>query len=193
MLLIKKGNIMLRKNALLLMIVSCAVALPAKPSRHPHYTFVLPDGYVGWVQIIFNDPKGEHLTWRKNAYEINVPDSGIPRTSDIRVDDVMAVDEFYYRVVLPDGTIKLNPVPSGFVLPGFSHGGFGVMDTGGRGRGYSWFIFIGPSGLRAKIPMADWDKVVEEHQRTHHGDMRIEAPDPYPTPGRISLAPPTLN
>ena len=65
---------------------------------------------------------------------------------------------------------------------------FGVMDTGGKGRGYSWFIFIGPLDLRARVPLADWDKVVEEHQRTQQGNVRIEAPDPYPTAGRMSTA-----
>ena len=184
----QKGNVMLRKYALLLVIASCAVGLPAKSNRHPHYTFVLPDGYIGWVQIIFNDPQAEHLTWRKNTYEINVPESGVPRTSDIRVEDVRAKDEFYYRVLLPDGNVKLNPVPSDYVLSGFNHGGFGVMDTGGKGRGYSWFIFIGPLDLRARVPLADWDKVVEEHQRTQQGNVRIEAPDPYPTAGRMSTA-----
>ena len=50
-------NAMLRKGALLLFIASFAVCLHSKPTKHPHYTFVLPDGYVGWVQVIFNDLK----------------------------------------------------------------------------------------------------------------------------------------
>ena len=48
---------MLRKGALLLFISSFAVCLPSNPTRHPHHTLVLPDGYVGWVQEIFNNPK----------------------------------------------------------------------------------------------------------------------------------------
>jgi hypothetical protein len=32
----------------------CTIVIPTNP---PHYAFVLPDGYVGWVQVIFNDPK----------------------------------------------------------------------------------------------------------------------------------------
>jgi hypothetical protein len=41
------------------------------------------------------------------------------------------------------------------------------MDTGGKGHGYSWFVFIGPPQLRAKVPLADWNKVVEEYSKTH--------------------------
>jgi hypothetical protein len=91
---------------------------------------------------------------------------------------------------LPDGNVKLNTVPSDFVLPGFTHGGFGVMDTGGKGQGYSWFIIIGPRDLRATAPLADWDKVVAEHRKAHQGNARVQAPDRYPTPGRMSIASP---
>jgi hypothetical protein len=179
---------MLRKYALFLIIATCALHAPAKTSRHPHYTFMLPDGYVGWIQVIFNDPEAEHLSWRGNSCEVIIPDSGISRTSTLRVHSERADDEFYYRSLLPDGNVKLAPIPSDYVLTGSSHGGFGVMDTGGKGRGYSWFIFIGPPNLRATVPLADWDKVVAEHQRTHPGTARIEAPDPYPTPGRMGTA-----
>jgi hypothetical protein len=181
---------MLGKHALLLTVAGFACASPAQQSRHPHYTFVLPNDYVGWVQIIFNDPLGKPFARRNNSYEIDVPDSGVPRTSDIRVEDGKAEDQFYYRVLLPDGTAKLNPVPSDYVLSGFSHGGFGVMDTGGKGRGYSWFIFIGPRALRDKEPLANWDEVVEEHKRVHQGNARVEITDPYPTPGRVTIVPP---
>jgi hypothetical protein len=181
---------MVRKYALFLIIATCAFHSPAKPSRYPHYTFMLPDGYVGWIQIIFNDPQAEVLSWRGNSVFINIPDSGISRTSALRVHSESAEDEFYYRVLLPDGNVKVTHIPSDYVLSGSSHGGFGVMDTGGKGRGYSWFIFIGPPSLRATVPLADWDKVVEEHRRTHQGNARVEAPDPYPTPGRLSVAVP---
>jgi uncharacterized protein DUF6843 len=155
-------------------------------AKHPHYTFILPDKYVGWVQIIFNDPQASRLPFRKDkGYEITIPESGIARTSDWRVHDFRRKDEFYYRSFLPNGNVTFLPVPSEYVMPGDSHGGFGVMDTGGKGPGYSWFIFIGPPDLRAKVLLADWDKVVEEYSKSHGGKTRIEAPDPYPTPGRM--------
>jgi uncharacterized protein DUF6843 len=155
-------------------------------AKSPHYTFILPDRYVGWVQIIFNDPQAFPFPLRKDrGYEIAVPESGITRTSHIRVHDARSKDEFYYRSFPSNGKSELFPVPSGYVMPGESHGGFGVMDTGGKGTGYSWFIFIGPPELRAKVPLADWDRVVEEYSKTHGGSKRVESSDPYPTPGRM--------
>jgi len=176
---------MLRKYALLLIVATCAVGLPAESNGHPHYTFVLPDGYVGWVQVIFNDPDAPPLSVKNEGVLIEVPESGIPRTSTLRVHDFGRRDEFYYRTALPNGGVELRPVPSVYVMSGDSHGGFGLMDTGGKGRGYSWFIFIGPPELRAKVPLADWDRVVDDYQKSHGGKKRMEFSGPYPIPGRM--------
>ena len=160
--------------------------LPAHGRPKPHYTFVLPDKYVGWIQAIFNDPDAQPLPKRKDGgYQIDVPESGMPRTSDIHVNDAQAKDEFYYRVPLPAGGTELHHVPEEYVLPGSTHGGFTMMNTDGKGRGSSWYIFIGPPGLRAKVPDADWNKVVEEYAKAHGGKTRIESSGPYPTPGRM--------
>lgn len=158
-------------------------------AKSPHYMFILPDKYVGWIQIIFNDPQAPPFPLRKDkGYEIDMPESGISRTSHFRVEDANTKDEFYYRSPLPNGKVEIIPVPAEYVMTGDSHGGFGVMDTGGKGDGYSWFVFIGPPQLRAKIPLADWPKVVEEYAKAHGGNTRIQAPDTYPTPGRIPFA-----
>ncbi len=58
------------------------------------------------------------------------------------------------------------------------------MDTGGKGRGYSWFFFIGPPELRANFPDADWDKVVQPWYHDH-GNRKIMFDGKYPNPGRI--------
>jgi len=63
-----------------LFIASFAVCLPSNPAKHPHYTFVFLDGYVGWVEVIFNDPQAASLAWRNSAYEIDVPEPGVPTT-----------------------------------------------------------------------------------------------------------------
>ena len=167
-------------------ILFVSVASHLAWAKSPHYAFILPDKYVGWVQIIFNDPQAAPFPLRKDeGYEIEVPESGITRTSHLRVHDFKRVDEFYYRSVQSEHKVRLVPVPSAYVMPGDSHGGFGVMDTGGKGTGYSWFIFIGPPELRAKVPLADWDKVVQEYSKTHGGRKRVESSDAYPTPGRM--------
>jgi len=174
-------------NRLAICLMTLLVVLfPAYGRAKPHYTFILPDGYVGWVQIVFNDPGASPLPLRKDGgYEIRVPESGIPRTSDFRAHDVKGKDEFYYRSFLPTGKMELHLVPSENVLPGVDHGGFGVADTGGKGPGYSWFVFIGPSEVRAKVPDADFDKVIAAHTTPDGHFTRIMATEPYPTPGRM--------
>jgi hypothetical protein len=167
------------------------LGLPQSFARHkvlPRYIFVLPDGYIGWIQIIFNDPQAANLPIKNDGVQIEVPESGVIRTSALRVHSDLAEDEFYYASQHSDSNPLLQRIPAGFVFPGINHGGFGVMDTGGKGKGYSWFIFIGPPELRAKIPLADWDKVIEDW-RKNHGNRKIYASDPYPTPGRMQAAP----
>jgi len=164
-----------------------ALLLPAYSRPKPHYAFILPDKYVGWIQAVFNDGDALPLPKRKDGgYQIDVPESGIPRTSDFHVIDARARDEFYYRAQLPGSGTELHHVPEEFVLPGPIHGGFTMVGTDGKGRGSSWYLFIGPPDLRAKVPGADWDRVVEEYAKTHGGKTRIESSGPYPTPGRMA-------
>ena len=182
MVLVTARRIRLASLILWLLFVAATLAA-AKP---PHYTFILPNGYVGWVQIIFFDPNAPALSLRRDkGYEIEIPESGISRTSHMRVHDFKRKDEFYYRPLRSAGKAKLFPLPSEYVLPGDSHGGFGVMDTGGKGPGYSWFIFIGPPELRAKVALADYDKVVKGYQTTHGGKSYFVSSDTYPQPGRM--------
>jgi hypothetical protein len=153
----------------------------------PHYTFVLPENYIGWIQVIFGDPGALPLPIRKDAgREILVPETGIFRTSDIRVLDARSHDEFYYTCA--GGECNFRPLPSEYVMPGTYHGGFGVSDTGGNGRGDSWFLFVGPPELRAKVPLADYSKVVEEYRKTHGGKAYNTDHITYPTPGRMTTA-----
>jgi hypothetical protein len=146
----------------------------------PHYTFILPDGYVGWVQIVFNDPQAPPLQVKRDGGRvIEVPESGILRTSDILVRDSKSHDEFLYRLSISAPQKHLRPLPVNYVINDLSHGGFDVMDTGGRGPGNSWFIFFGPPEIRARTPMADIS-------RTAGYGRKMMAPDVYPTPGRLS-------
>jgi hypothetical protein len=153
--------------------------------KHPHYVFELPNGYVGWVQIIFNDPQASPFPIEKGLVTVDVPESGIVRTSNLRIHASLAPDEFYYKGPTFIGASQNHRVPIDYFLPGIDHGGFGVMDTGGKGLGYSWFLFIGPPELRAKVPFADWNRVVEDYRKSHGGKARIEFSGSYPTPGRM--------
>jgi hypothetical protein len=157
----------------------------ARPKPKPHYTFILPDGYIGWVQIIFHDRQASPLPIREDGGRvIEVPESGLPRTSDFRHIDGREPDAFYYRSILPDGSSQLRPMPPSLTLPDVAHGGWDVNDTGGRGPGYSWFIFFGPPDVRARTPWGDITKV------PGYG-KKLMAPDVYPTPGRLPATLPT--
>jgi hypothetical protein len=173
------------KSRIILVIAVLSLAVSQASARErPRYLFVLPEGYVGWVQIIFNDPQAPPLRTRKEKVIVEVPESGIVRTSALRVHSSLAPDEFYYEKASSFESLQKHLVPSSYVVPGIDHAGFGVMDTGGKGKGYSWFIFFGPPELRASVPLADWDKVVEDHRKLY-GNSRVSAPDPYPIPGRM--------
>ncbi len=159
---------------------------PAYGRVKPHYSFILPDGYIGWIQVVFSDPGAQLFSLRKDGgYEINVPESGISRTSEILVMDAKGKDDFYYRTLLPDGKSKFRLVPSQYVIQGVLDGGFSVGDTGGKGQGYSWFLFVGPPEVRDKVPFADWAKVIATHEKSDKRGTRIEFSGPYPAPGRI--------
>jgi hypothetical protein len=182
---------MLKVSTILIALLLFSPPVSARGRAHPHYTFVLPDGYVGWIQVIFNDPYANPLRAEHNAVVIDLPDSGIARTSNLRVhaSSEGEFDQFFYRAPAVDGRTNLIPIPNEYVLRGDSHGGFGYADTGDKGPGYSWFIFIGPPQVRANVPMADWDKVVEEYRRTHNGNSRVELLGQLPVPGRMTSLP----
>jgi uncharacterized protein DUF6843 len=153
----------------------------------PHYTFLLPDGYIAWVQVIFSDRAAIPFPVRPDGGRvIDVPESGIARTSNLHVHDMAAKDEFYYRRILPKGEIELRRVPNTYVISDIDHGGFGVADTGGEGEGYSWFLFIGPPEIRALVPEANYETVIAMHTNPDGHMTKIMVGDTYPTPGRMS-------
>ena len=173
------------RNILLSTLALIVVAAPAFAAKRPRYIFELPDGYVGWVQIIFNDRNSASLQIVGGGVLLAVPESGVVRTSALRIHSSQAPDEFYYKASDASGRIR-KPVPPDYVLAGLNHGGFGAMDTGENGRGYSWFIFIGPPEQRQKVPLANWDEVVAT-QRRLHGNAKVPTPNPFPRPGRMQI------
>ena len=181
-----QARTLFNRIAALLLFLSLAITpLHAHPKKKPkpHYTFILPDDYIGWVQVIFQDPQASPLPIRRDAGRvIEVPESGVSRTSDFRVSDIRAIDEFYYRTLQANGSSQLRPMPANLIIPGEGHGGWGVGDTGGKGPGNSWFIFVGPPDLRAQTPGADITK------EPGYG-RKLMAPAVYPTPGRMKQKP----
>jgi hypothetical protein len=150
-----------------------------------HYEFILPDHYVGWVQVIFNDHEAPFQSHVGKAWFITVSEDGIFRTRSIRVMDLKPADTFFYRIALPDGSSRLEAVPKNYVLKEVNDGGFDVAGTNGKGIGRSWYVFIGPPELRSKTRFADWSKEVDSRMRMY-GTADLGPPDPLPIPGRIT-------
>jgi hypothetical protein len=159
----------------------CATFLSARPKPN-HYRFVLPSGYVGWVQIVFAAPEAPALPIieANHALLVRIGESGVVRTGDLWVHFRNPHDEFFYQVSDANGHDKFVPVPDDYTLDdGYgTHAGFGINGTPDNSPGYSWFFFIGPPELRDRTPGADIRKV------PGFGKKR-EAPATYPTPGRI--------
>jgi hypothetical protein len=51
------GRLAISRKAIFLVFLLYLALAQASARERPHYLFVLPDGYVGWIQIIFNDPQ----------------------------------------------------------------------------------------------------------------------------------------
>lgn len=153
----------------------------SKP-KPDHYRFILPSGYIGWVQIVFGIPHGPALpiTEDRRALLIKIDDSGVAKTGNLWVHSPRPKDEFFYQLQDPGGREKLVPVPIDYLIDdGYNtHGGFGVNGTPDNSPGYSFFFFIGPPEVRDRVPHADVRK------EPGFGKKR-EGPPIYPMPGRM--------
>ena len=183
-----KGSVY--KNRILAVALLAFMAPANAFGEKDHYEFILPDHYVGWVQVIFGDHDAPFQSSVGKAHLITVSEDGIFRTRSIRVVGLKPADTFFYRVVLPDGAFRLEAVPQNYVLKGDDDGGFDVAGTNGKGIGRSWYVFIGPPDLRSKTRFADWSKEVEYRIKTF-GTAETGPPDPLPTPGRVTAGKPS--
>lgn len=137
-------------------------AVCAKPK--PHYVYVLPTGYVGWVRIIHNDNEAQHRQARKDgSVWIEVSEDSEARYSDMtfHLDLVGGPDQFYYHDASGIEASSYIAVPSEFVMANdpchhpsdkpscysSTHGGFTSMNLD-EIPGSLIYFFIGPPGRR---------------------------------------------
>ena len=76
-----------------------------KSARHPS-RYVLPDGYVGWVVIHFDNPGAAPIELRDKELLFEIPESGVLYTSS-QQEYGEAKDHYFYR--LPDGRLRELP------------------------------------------------------------------------------------
>jgi hypothetical protein len=168
---------------------------PFAAAKHslPHYVFVLPDGYVGWIQVIFSSPQASEPPLLKNGLILRIDNSGVFKTSMYESVFAGSHDEFFYSKLDAQGKETLTSVPTNYACTEFSGSdtcydsdsisdGF-TVGRANRGRpndgtpGNSWFLFVGPPELRKKyavpVRLAPGEK------------YHIDVPEDDPTPGRI--------
>jgi len=68
-----------KRMRLLLAFLIILATVSASAQRSPHYVFVLPDGYTGWIQVIFNSPGSAPLKLERNNTILEIDNSGIFR------------------------------------------------------------------------------------------------------------------
>ena len=160
----------------------------------PHYAIVLPDGYVGWVQVIFATPHEKRPEFSHDRYLLRIDDSGVLRTGMFHSYFKGGQDEFFYRRVDAKGKETLVTVPPEYYCGGnsgldncfiSSDERVDAFDVGRAtlGRvsdgtpGDSWFFFVGPHTLREKMA---------KHVHYAPGTKtKIDVPEDDPIPGRI--------
>jgi hypothetical protein len=158
-------------------IIFLALLFTVSARVKPHYTFTLPDNYVGWVEIIFAVPGAGPLPANGRSQTIRIEEDGTARTSSLRIHRG-TMDEFFYRRIDGHGTERLVPLPPDYVANDDSHDGFDAHDTRGNGPGYPWYFFVGPPKMREKIPM-------DEIRANFWKPGSVE-----PVPGRVATEPP---
>jgi hypothetical protein len=169
----------------------------ANARKLPHYVFILPDGYTGWVQIIFRSPGGTDPPQTHDKIKIVLEDSGVYKTGMYHAYFTGSHDEFLYRRIV-EGKESLVPIPASYYCnadsgldtcykpseekgaDGFTVGRSSVGKEGPSSGGNSWFFFIGPPELRAKnlvrVTFEPGTKKWMDH------------PENDPAPGRIKNA-----
>jgi uncharacterized protein DUF6843 len=177
--------------------IGIALLLTANGCGHeqPHYSFELPDGYIGWIQVIFSSPNAPAPPFTGNKLHLQIDESGIFKTSMTSTVFSGSHDEFFYRRRLDaSGKESLVPVPANYVCAEDSGidsclGSEGTVTdefTVGRANlghsndgtpGLSWFLFVGPPELRQKY--------AKRIHRAAGARYQIDAPEDDPKPGRI--------
>jgi len=160
----------------------------------PHYTFVLPDGYTGWIQVIFQAHDAQVPVFSKDRILLRVDETGVLKTSMIHTYFTGSHDEFLYRRIGEHGTEALVRVPSTYFCNGdsgidscfdsrsgrsdaFTVSRATVGRTSSSADGNSWFLFVGPPSLRETL-----SRPVHFYPNTK---KQIDVPEDDPTPGRI--------
>src|SRR6202008_1476966 len=64
----------IRRNFLSAVTILSLLLLPrgTYAKELPHYVFVLPDGYVGWIHVVFSSDDAPVLPFKNNTFILNI-------------------------------------------------------------------------------------------------------------------------
>jgi hypothetical protein len=166
----------LPKNfSITIITISLAVLLATECGYNPtvEYRFVLPDNYIGWVEIDFGAPSGPDWRFSQLKTTVEIPETGVAETRS----PIGLVPSKRARVVLfyQNGR-NVVPVPSELYSGPVQDNSLikpikGPQRSAARQDAGSWYFFVGPPSLRGPYPS--------------HGKLKPDAK--APTPGRITV------
>jgi hypothetical protein len=186
------GSKSLRKFVLVSLLLQ--VSLTGCNREHPHYVFVLPDEYVGWIQVVFDSPDAPSVEPDHGKFVLRIDETGVFKTRSLKYIFAGAHDEFFYRKLGSNGKEVLFPVPSNYYCAGASGidsclgsegsktDSFSVSRArlGSRNEltpGNSWFLFVGPQSIR--------EKMAKPIHRAPGEKYQIDVPEDDPRPGML--------
>jgi hypothetical protein len=76
------------------LVMGAAISMSASITRHPT-RFLIPDGYVGWVEVKYGDLNAPAFRTDKGTLICRIPDSGLLATSSA-LEEGWAKDEYFY-------------------------------------------------------------------------------------------------
>ena len=190
-------NSMMRRT-LLGTLLALIVTSNACAKKLPHYEFVLPDGYIGWIQIIFQSPNAPNPPFANNKFTIRLDDSGVYKTGMYHTYFTGSHDEFFYRRLV-NGKETLVAVPTNYycnkfngldtcfpdskvTIDAFTVSRATVGVEGPSSSGNSWFFFVGPPEARE---LHKWSGISKYRTEPQSSGMKVDQPEFDPTPGRI--------
>jgi hypothetical protein len=181
---------------LLIAVMMILVSTDLCAEKLPHYIFVLPDGYTGWIQVIFDSPGSAPLVLENDNAVLHIKNDGIIRLPIVGHVFTGSHDEFFYERTDIKGNILRVPVPANYVCTqnsgmdtcydsdsGLSDGFTVGRATRGKPNdgtpGNSWWLFVGPPDLRKKMA-----KPIDRNPDPKW-PYQIDVPEHDPIPGRI--------
>jgi hypothetical protein len=88
------GTALLTGFVWFVLVMVAAVSMGPSIARHPS-RFLIPDGYVGWVEVKYRESNAPPLPMNNGTLIYRIPGSGLLVTSSI-LEDGWAKDEYFY-------------------------------------------------------------------------------------------------